>query len=234
MRDPKSVSGLDQRIDNSASEPRSSKPTRIDRRQAVQRLLAGAGGALVVPGLAAGHPVHKHLADAATLAAADAKVDSAQWVPVFLDAHQNESLIALAERIVPGSTKAQSNRFIDLLLSVDTQENQRRFLASMGAFEAESRTRFGHPFQTLTEDQQNQILTSASTEKSGMVRGAGPAMAAAVPTRVTIRDHFENLKGWISGAYFSSEIGMRELGWTGEYMFESFPGCEHPDGHRSA
>jgi len=29
---------------------------------------------------------------------------------------------ALAERIVPGSTKAQVNRFIDLLLCVDTAE----------------------------------------------------------------------------------------------------------------
>ena len=52
------------------------------------------------------------------------------------------------------------------------------------------------------------------------------------PIRVTLRDHFDNLKGWISGAYYSSEVGMRELGWTGQVMFESFPGCEHPDGHQ--
>jgi hypothetical protein len=44
---------------------------------------------------------------------------------------------------------------------------------------------------------------------------------------VTIRDHFDTLKGWISGAYYSSEAGMRELGWTGTVMHEKFPGCEH-------
>ena len=35
--------------------------------------------------------------------------------------------------------------------------------------------------------------------------------------------------GWmfISGAYYSSEPGMRELGWTGNVMHEKFAGCEH-------
>jgi hypothetical protein len=39
------------------------------------------------------------------------------------------------------------------------------------------------------------------------------------------------LKGWVSGAYYSSEMGMRELGWTEDRVFASFPGCEHPEGH---
>ena len=211
----------------------------IGRRAAVQRLLAGAGGALVVPGLASGHPMHKHLADAATVLTADAQAGAADWAPEFLDPHQNETLIVLAERIIPGSTKAQVNRFIDLLLTVDTQESQKKFLASLGAFEGESRNRFGHSFQALTEDQQNQILTTASTEKPGIEPGnqswswfSVPSNPSSEPYRVTLRDHFDNLKGWISGAYYSSEVGMRELGWTGQVMFENFPGCEHPDGHR--
>ena len=33
------------------------------------------------------------------------------------------------------------------------------------------------------------------------------------------------------GAYYSSEIGMRELGWTENRFFASFPGCTHPGGH---
>src|SRR5579862_1761259 len=66
-------------------------PRGMGRREAVRRLLAGAGGALMVPGLAAAHPVHKHLADAATLAAADFKAAAADWTPEYLDAHQNET-----------------------------------------------------------------------------------------------------------------------------------------------
>ena len=220
----------------SASTPASSMG--IGRREAVRRLLAGAGGALVIPGLAEAHPMHKHLSDAATFAAADAKAAATDWAPEFLDPHQNETLIALAERIVPGSTKAQVNRFIDLLLTVDTQDNQKQFMAALSAFEGESLTRFGHPYIALSEDQQNKILDAASTAKAGGGQGneSAPGSSATSggptePTRVTIRDHFENMKGWVSGAYYSSEIGMRKLGWTGDFMFESFPGCEHPEGH---
>lgn len=212
-------------------------PRGIGRREAVQRLLAGTGGAMMIPGLAVAHPVHKHLADAATIAAADAKAAAAQWAPEYLDAHQNETLVALSERIIPGSTKAQVNRFIDLLLTVDSQENQKQFLASLGAFEGDSMTRFGHPFVALAEDQQNTILDAASTEKpsnGGNENAMGialPASGPSEPARITMLDHFENMKGWISGAYYSSEIGMRELGWTGDNFYESYPGCEHPGGH---
>ena len=39
--------------------------------------------------------------------------------------------------------------------------------------------------------------------------------------------HLKNLKRWVSGAYYSSETGMKELGWTGPRAFEAFPGCAH-------
>jgi hypothetical protein len=212
----------------------------LNRREVVQRLLSGAGAGLAFPGMASpSHPVHAHLASPSTLDEADAKSASADWAPAFLDPHQSETLVVLAERIVPGSNKAQVNRFIDLLLTVDTQENQKKFLASLGAFDAEAINRFAHPFKDLTEEQQNQILTVASTEKSGRPEGstdwswfAVPSQEFAEAPRVTFRDHFENIKGWVSGAYYSSEIGMRELGWTGDVYFDSFPGCDHPDGHR--
>ena len=213
-------------------------PRGLNRRELVQRLLGGAGAGFVFPAVATSHPIHNHLASPSTLDQADAKSAAADWAPEFLDSHQSETLTVLAERIVPGSTKAQSNRFIDLLLTVDTQENQKKFLASLGAFEAEAINRFGKPFKDLTEDQQNQILTVASTEKPSRPEGSSDWSWFAVPSkepseqaRVTIRDHFENIKGWVSGAYYSSEVGMRELGWTGDVYFDSFPGCQHPDGH---
>jgi hypothetical protein len=210
----------------------------LNRRQMVQRLLGGAGAGFVAPVVAAAHPMHQHLLSESTLAAADAKAAAADWSPEFLDPHQNETLVALAERIVPGSTQAQSNRFIDLLLSVDTQENQKKFLASMGAFEAEALNTYQHPYKDLSEEQQNAILTKASTQKSGSGEGGGnwswfavPSKDSGEPPKLTLRDHFENLKQWVAGAYYSSEVGMKELGWTGQVMWDSFPGCEHPEGH---
>ena len=45
--------------------------------------------------------------------------------------------------------------------------------------------------------------------------------------RLTLRDHFEHLKGWIADAYYSSEAGRKELGDTGQMFFTSFPDCTH-------
>lgn len=210
----------------------------ISRREMVERLLSGAGAALALPAVAASHPIHKHLANASTFAEAEKRSAAALWRPAFLDPHQNETLIALAESIVPGSTRAQVNRFIDLLLSVDNAENQKRFLNALHAFEAESLNRFAHPFKKLAPAQQDALLTLASAQEPGVTeepKGWGwftiPPMPTSDPARINLRDHFENLKGWISGAYYSSEIGMKELGWTGENFFDSFPGCQHPEGH---
>jgi hypothetical protein len=48
----------------------------------------------------------------------------------------------------------------------------------------------------------------------------------------TARDRFDLLKSRIALAYFTSEEGLRELGYTGEPIHEAFAGCPHPDGHR--
>jgi len=46
-------------------------------------------------------------------------------------------------------------------------------------------------------------------------------------TGLDLGRHLRNLKGWISGAYYTSEQGLKELGWTGNMAFDSFPGCTH-------
>ena len=210
----------------------------VSRRQVMQRLLGMVGSGLVPPGLAAAHPVHRHLMNEDTMMAADRKAAESDWQPVFFDSHQNETVIALAEQIVPNSTQAQVNRFIDTLISVDTQENQKKFLATLGAFEHEGIMRFNHPFKDLSEAQQNAILTAASIAEPFEPRQGGrrrrrptvPKPGSEEPA-LTLRDHFESLKGWVSGAFYSSEFGMRELGWTGQVAWEGLPGCPHPDGH---
>lgn len=198
----------------------------LTRREMVQRLLAGAGAGAAWPLVAAAHPIYAHLANGAVFEEAE-KLGVADWKPLFLDAQQEELLAALGEAIVPGSGKAQVDRFIDLLLSVETAKHQSRFVESLAAFDAESQKQFAKRFPSLDASQQNTLLTAAAAQPSKEDSpGAGPKQNSA------LRDHFENLKGWISGAYYSSEAGMRELGWSGEYVFKSFPGCEHPEGHQ--
>jgi hypothetical protein len=211
-----------------------SEPAGVGRRQVLQGLLAGAGAA--IPGATRAHPLSPASATPAAVQAAAATAKAADWKPQFLDAHQLATLQALCERIVPGSVAARSDRFIDALLAVDTVDNKRRFLSAMGAMEGEARRRFAKPFKSLSEAQQNEVLTAAATDKPGIedwVWTPGTIMRQPEPgpPKTTPRDHFDNLKRWIAGAYYSSEAGIKELGSTGQQFFASFPDCDHPGGH---
>jgi hypothetical protein len=200
-----------------------SERTLIGRRTALRTLATGLGAGAAIPGLAETHPVHSHLANPTAVAEATAAAAAAkkEWKPAFLDKHQAETFVSLSEQIVPGSTAAAVTPFVDKLLEVDTRDNQRRFLNALGAIEGAAIARYGRPWKALAPAQQVELLTAAST-----------AEAAAKDAAPTLRDHFDNLKGWVVGAYFSSEPGMKELGWTGNVFHAEFPGCPHPDGHR--
>lgn len=187
----------------------------IPRRVALQTLLGGVGAGFALPSSAsAQHPIHAHLANPAAIEHAyqKASVDT----PEFLDPHQVKTLEALAEAIVPGSTAAKVAPFLDQLLAVDSAASQRAFLGALGAFDMAAVQKHGKSWIAITPADQDAILRDAS---------AADAKASA------LRAHFENLKQWIAGAYYSSEPGMRELGWTGNVFHPELPGCNHPDGH---
>jgi hypothetical protein len=204
----------------------------VGRRELLQTLAAGASAGLALPALAEGHPLHTALQQPSKVGTADRKARAAAYVPEFLDAHSLATLVALAEQIVPGSTKAKVAEFIDALLAVESSQTQRRFLNALGAFEGLARSEHRKTWKALTSPEQVALLTKASTAEPG-VRGGppggrpggGPPGGGPGGGPQTIRDHFDHLKGWISGAYYSSEIGMRELGWNGNMFFDKLPEC---------
>ncbi len=208
-------------------------PAGVGRRAVLQSLLTGVGATVALPMVSDAHPMQQHLANQKKVATANKKATAAAYKPEFLDAHQYATLEAIAERIVPGSTKARVAPFIDQLLAVDTITSQRGFLGAMGAFDMQAIDKFSKPWKALTAAQQDELLTVASTTETGLKVAVAAASARPEETegKATLYDHFANLRGWISGAYYSSEIGMRELGWTGEMFFAELPGCTHADGH---
>ncbi len=210
------------------------KRSGLGRREILQSLMAGAGAGWALPALGQDHPLHEHLGDPARVAEADAKAGAFGSRPAFLDPHALETLASLAEAIVPGSTQANVAPFVDQLLAVDNEKSQRGFLSAIGAFEGQSLSRYGKPWKDLSAAQQTELLTEASAGPRQLPENRRrPGLAEPAPkATATLKDHFELLKGWIAGAYFSSEIGMRELGWDGNLMFSSFPGCDHPGGHQ--
>jgi hypothetical protein len=206
------------------------------RREMLKTLIASMGAGVVVPGLSAGHPIGRHATDV-TLEQVAAKTPNGE--PAFLDRHQFETFRIIAERVVPGSTRANVAEFVDQLLAVETLDDQRSFVTALGVLEGQALARANRPWKQLTDADQIAILTSASTMPSGRpparVWTTGEPIAtggdAQATVTLTLRDHFDLLKGWIAGAYYSSEIGMRELGWTGNMFYRDYPGCQHPDGH---
>ena len=199
---------------------------RLTRRKMVQRLLAGAGAGTAWPLVATSHPIYELLRNDAILDEVEKRAE-ANWQPAVLSSQQNETLVAIAESIVPGSTRAQVSRFIDLLLGVDKAENQHKFVESLTALDAEAQKRYVKSFPALEDKEKNDLLTEASSK----LEDGETSETDARKKGPELYRHFENLKGWISGAYYSSEVGLRELGWTGDYVFETFPGCTHPEGH---
>jgi hypothetical protein len=230
------------------SESKAGSGGRLTRRQVMRGLLAGVGAGIALPA-AASDPLGGGPA-VAGVSGSEAKVASKAfeaWRPVFLDEHQNATLIVLGERIAPGSSKAQVNRFIDLLLSVlpaDAPQGfltggnnpgftvevrapaRQRLLDALGAFDGEARKRFGTPFKDLSEAQQLAILNDAA-QAPAQAKTTGPKVPQLLPTEmpVTLHDRFHDLKNWIIGAYYSSEAGIRALGWNGDLYFPSLPGC---------
>jgi Gluconate 2-dehydrogenase subunit 3 len=191
--------------------------TAVSRRVALQALLGGVGAGLARPATAeAQHPMHQHLLNPGAIEQAQQRAAATAYSAEFLDAHQSKTLEVLAEAIVPGSTAARVAPFLDQLLAVESAEHQRAFLGSLGAFDMAAINKHGKAWIALTAPEQDALLREAST--------ADPKSPFAV--------HFQNVKDWVAGAYYSSEPGMRELGWTGNTFHRELPGCTHPGGHQ--
>ncbi|HEY6943749.1 MAG TPA: gluconate 2-dehydrogenase subunit 3 family protein [Candidatus Acidoferrum sp.] len=201
--------------------------SRLTRRRMVQRLLASAGAGAAWPLVATSHPIYELLRNNDAIFTEAEQLGAANWKPIFLNLPQVGLLTAFAESIVPDSTRAQVSRFIDLLLSVDKSENQQKFVESLSELDAAALKTFGKNFPAIDEEQKNALLEDVS-KKPEKPEALGKDDAQK---QSALYGHFENLKGWVSGAFYSSEVGMRELGWTGEYVYEKFPGCPHPEGH---
>jgi gluconate 2-dehydrogenase gamma chain len=198
-------------------------------------VLAGAAAALR-PTLASAQSAAQNAAQPSELTPAQSGVDASKefegpgWKPLFLDEHQNETLIVLSDLIIPatdtpGAKEALVNRYIDLVLAAETPEIQRAFLNSLGYLDGESIRRFKAAFLYLSRDDQDLLLHALAYPRNA---SNWTGEADANPDKG--HAHFEALKGRIMTAYYSSQIGEKELGWDGAFAHGPYQGCEHPEG----
>ncbi len=203
-------------------------PSSVNRRSLFRAAVLGGAVAGLEPAAQAQQPLPGQTADSRAHPGESAPdLSSPSWKPAFFDAHQNETLAALADRIIPatdthGASAAQVNRFIDLLLSAESRERQQSFLNSLAFIDGESQRRYGAAFASLDAVLQNELLEFLAYP-SGNSQWTGETLAAN-----TGHHHFETLKDWIADAFYSSEIGMKSLGWDGSLIHGPFTGCDQP------
>ena len=197
----------------------------MKRREILKATVLGAVGTAASSFVAVETDGHSHTTKIFPLEQ-DASRELSQWSPLFLDEHQNQTLVALSDLIIPetdtpGAKQALVNRFIDLLLAAETPATKRSFLDSLAYLDGLSIKQHGSGFVHLPREHQVELLNLIAHphtlgtwgEKAQEFEGFG---------------HFTRLKSWIGRAYYSSEMGAKELGWDGNAFHGEFQGCPHP------
>src|SRR5947209_1328599 len=139
--------------------------------------------------LAQQHPEH---APAATPA------KQATWTPQLFDAHQNETVIALTERIIPatdtpGAKAALVNRHLDRLLHDGPAADQERFLQGLAWLDGYAIREKGKPFVRCSEPEQIALLEVLD-------EGSGPG-----------HQFFHLAKSLTATTYYATAIGFQEM-----------------------
>jgi hypothetical protein len=230
-----------------------SAKTGLDRRELLRRLMAGAGAAGAAVALPAGSPAADHAGSAMPMQSANAaqaggmslgsaeppdpSLTSPDWKPRFFDQHQDQTVLAVADLMIPetdtpGARAARVDRFIDLLLSTDgpgtgedssgsdftdfllrkgTLEAQKRYMAALNWLDGYTLTHYSKPFAALDQAHQETVLTllTHSTDDPEVSHG---------------RELFAMIKSSIVSAYYSSEIGsLQELKYHTNPFYTRMP-----------
>jgi len=171
----------------------------MERRDLIKSALLGAGAA--ASGVAAERHVH-----VTTIAPAAAQAAAAAWEPLLFDAHQNETVIALTELIIPttdtpGAKAAKVNEYIDLMLHDAAEDKGHSFIMGLGWLDGHALKLHDKPFVGLEEAQQVEILEALD--------------GAEDPELKTGADFFRDLKQRTVSGYYTSRIGIDELNKDG-------------------
>lgn len=197
----------------------------LGRRGVLKTLVMGAGGLTTLPILGQANPARAAMAGMNMSEAVDANAQTgANWKPKFFDAHQDETLIALSDLIIPatdtpGAKAALVNRYADLLYNEESAEKQQEIIQALAWFDGRSLSLHNKPFVSLTAEQQAALLEPLADPSK-----AKPEDEAGV-------EAFGLIKQLTIFGYYTSKIGLdEELRYQGDTYNTSFPGaCTDPE-----
>ncbi len=188
----------------------------ISRRDILRTLAVGAvGGSVlqVIPAEAAAYihqMVHKEKAAS----------PAGNYTPKYFSAPQYTTLIALCDMIIPkdeksgGALEAGAPEFIDLLTS-ENPKYQLKLGGGLFWLDGFCTDRFGKVFLECSPEQKKEVLDLIAFRKNAK---KDPSLSQGAA-------FFAFLRNLTCDGYYTSKIGIADLGYIGNTSLREFPGC---------
>jgi hypothetical protein len=194
----------------------------VSRRKAIKEVALGLGTAASFPILKRPASAEGHHHPAAVPPVCDSH---AAKTLVFFNPLQYATVTELASWIIPtdetpGAREAKVNEYIDMIVSQAPSSLKKLYRDGLEWLDKTSHSRHGKIFVELSKEQQFEILTEMSQIKN-------PPTNNQLPARF-----FKAIKEATIEGFYTSKIGLDELGYKGNGVLDEFPGCTHPE-HQS-
>jgi gluconate 2-dehydrogenase gamma chain len=189
---------------------------RISRRDILKSLGVGVAATSVLRVIPAQAAEYAHRMIAAEKATAPAKA----YTPKFFSAHGYKTLQSLCQTIFPadaesgGAIEAGAPEFIDLLTS-ENDRYQRVLGGGLMWLDNTCSDRYEKAYLDCSPDQQKEMLDKIAYRKNA----AGDASLSQGV------EFFSFLRNMTADGFFTSEIGIKYLGYIGSTYLTEFPGC---------
>lgn len=193
---------------------------KISRRTALTLALGAAASVAVPLRLARAQEV-----EVSPTAAKLASLTGSDWKPLFLNEDQARTVALIGEAIIPrtetpGALDARAHEFIDLLLTVDNERNQKKFVEGLGWINDRSVAQYGAPFADVTDGQRLELLKSISDDNKSVPKELKDGWR-----------FFKDIKRRVLDAYYTSREGLvEELGRPENSMHSPYAGCRDTGG----
>jgi gluconate 2-dehydrogenase gamma chain len=142
------------------------------------------------------------------------------YTPKYFSAPQYATLIALCDAIIPkdeksgGAVEAGAPEFIDLLTS-ENEEYQLQLGGGLFWLDGLCTDRYGKVFLECTPEQKNIVLDLIAYRENAK---QDPTLSQGVA-------FFAFLRRMTCDGFYTSKIGIADLGYIGNTSLREFPGC---------
>lgn len=194
----------------------------VSRRKAIKGVAFGLGTAASFPILNQQAAAQGHHHTATVPQVSDSNTAK---TPAFFNPLQYATITVLASVIIPtdetpGAREAKVNEYIDMIVSEGSSSLKKLYRDGLEWLEKTCHSRHRKRFVELSNEQQVKIVTEISQIKN-------PSADSPLQARF-----FKAIKEATIDGFYTSRIGLDELGYKGNGVLEEFPGCTHPE-HQS-